>query len=141
LNLRVIEGIAQPPVESGQKWNGEDLQAALDLVKLLHRQSYAEEIVMIDVSNFAGRVDQKEAQISLVTRHDTEIRWGRPINARDFFVEVPTAQKLKYMQDIHAQYGRVDGGRRWIDIRFDRITYPLDGAAGGDNTTARIAAQ
>ncbi len=124
LNIRIVEGVTEPPVESGRKWIGEDLAAALDLVKILYGQSYAEEIVEVDVGNFGGRVDPKESQISLVTKYDTQIRWGRPINAKDFFVEVPTAQKLAYLQEVYTQFHRVDGGRPWIDIRFDRITYP-----------------
>jgi hypothetical protein len=132
LNIRIVEGVTQPPVESGQVWRGDDLAAALDLVKILYGKPFAEEIVRVNVSNFGGRIDSKEAQISLITRHETAIRWGRPVNAKDFFVEVSTSQKLKYLQEIYAQFHRVDGGRQWIDIRFDRITYPSDGG------TARI---
>jgi hypothetical protein len=124
LNIRVIEGVQQAPVESGQKWAGADLEAGLDLVRLLHGQPYAEEIVKVDVSNFAGRNSQKDAQIVLVTKYGTEIRWGRPINSRDFFVEVSANQKLKYMQQVYEQFHRVDGNFPWIDIRFDKITYP-----------------
>jgi len=135
LNIRVIEGVSHPPVESGQVWPGEDLAAGLDLVKLLYGQVYADEIVKVDVSNFGGRLDPKEAQITLVTRYDTQIRWGRPINARDFFVEVSTPQKLAYLRDVWTQFHRVDGGMPWIDIRFDRIIYPADAprtaSAGG----------
>src|SRR5450432_2298353 len=54
MNLRVIEGIAQPPVESGKKWPGDDLAAGLDLVKILYDQNFTEEIVRVDVSNFGG---------------------------------------------------------------------------------------
>jgi hypothetical protein len=129
LNIRIVEGVTQPPVESGQVWRGDDLGAALDLVKLLYGKPYAEELVKVDVSNYGGRIDSKEAQISLITRYETAIRWGRPINARDFFVEVSTAQKLKYLEEIYAQFHRVDGGRQWIDIRFDRITYPSEGSS------------
>jgi hypothetical protein len=97
LNIRIVEGVQQPPVESGRVWQGEDLLAGLDLVRILYGKPYAEEIVKVDVSNFGGRVEPKDAQITLVTRYDTRIHWGRPVNARDFFVEVPTAQKLRYL--------------------------------------------
>src|SRR4051794_9537638 len=84
LNIRIIEGVSEPPVESGQRWIGEDLAAGLDLVKMLYGQNYAEEIVKVDVNNFGGRVDRNEAQINLITKYDTQVRWGRPINAKDF---------------------------------------------------------
>jgi hypothetical protein len=124
INIRVIEGVQQPPVESGKKWPGDDLQSGLDLVKLLYGQPYTEEIVTVDVANFAGRVDLKEAQLTLGTIHDTSIRWGRPMNdSRDFFLEVPTQRKLDRLKCAVAQYGRVDAGQPWIDIRFDKTTY------------------
>src|SRR5581483_2474847 len=33
--LRIIDGVAHPPVESGMRWPGADLSAGLDLVKIL----------------------------------------------------------------------------------------------------------
>ena len=133
LNIRIIEGVIEPPVETGRQWTGEDLVAGLDLVKILYGRDYAEEIEKVDVSNLGGRRDPKEAQLSLVTRYGTFIRWGRPINSKDFFVEVPTDQKLAYLDQVWRQFHRVDGGRAWIDIRFDRITYPNEDVANGDS--------
>lgn len=124
MNIRVVEGIDRPPPESGQKWTGDDLAAGLDMVRLLFGRPYAEEIVKVDVSNHLGRRDPREAQIVLVTKYNTEIRWGRPVNAEDYFIEVSTARKLKYLEQIFDEFKRVDGHRPWIDIRFDKITYP-----------------
>jgi hypothetical protein len=124
MNIRIIEGVRQPPVESGHQWPGEDLAAGLDLVKLLYGKSFAEAVEKVDVTNFAGRDNPRDAQLNLETTYGTGIKWGRPVNAKDFFVEVSTAQKLKYLQQVQQQYGRIDAGQPWIDIRFDRITYP-----------------
>ncbi len=139
LQFRVIEGVHNPPVESGKKWPGEDLASGLELARYLYGQSFAQEIARIDVANFGGRVNQKEAQLVLVTQRGSEIRWGRPVNAKDFFVEVSTAQKLNYLERIWKQYGRVDANQPWIDIRFDKITYPSADPTGNAATayTAR----
>jgi hypothetical protein len=131
MNIRIIEGVRQPPVESGHQWVGDDLAAGLDLVKLLYGRPYAESIIKVDVSNFGGRDNPREAQLTLLTSYGTGIKWGRPVNANDFFVEVSPEQKLKYLEEVQQQYGRVDAGRPWIDIRFDRITYPSVAAADG----------
>jgi hypothetical protein len=128
MNIRIIQGVRNPPVETGRRWPGDDLSAGLEMVKLLYGQPYAEEIVKVDVSNFGGRVDAKEAQIVLGTKHDTQIRWGQPAGAKSFFVEVPTLQKLASLKAIWSEYGRVDANRPWIDIRFDKVTYPSDAA-------------
>ena len=82
----------------------------------------------MDVSNFGGRVDAKEAQLVLGTRYDTQIRWGQPPSSKNFFIEIPTAQKLASLKAIWSEYSRVDAKRPWIDIRFDKVTYPNDAA-------------
>lgn len=126
--MRIVEGVRQAPVESGQKWPGDDLAAALELARLLHGHRFADEIVKIDVDNVAGRVDPREAQIVLVTRHGSEIRWGRPVNAKDAFVEVPATRKLEALAQVYAQYHRVDANQPWLDVRFDQVTYPREAA-------------
>lgn len=130
--LRIIDGVAHPPVESGMPWPGEDLAAGLQLVKILFDKPYADDVTRVDVSNFAGRRSAKDAQLVLYTKYRTEIRWGRPPGAEDYFIEVPTAQKLQRLQQAYDQYQRVDAGQSWIDIRFDRVTRP----SPGDATTA-----
>ena len=124
LTLRVIQGVAHPPVESGNLWPGDDLAAGLEMVKLLAGRNYAEELPVVDVSNFNGRNDPQGSQIVLVTRYGTAVRWGRTPSAKDYFVEVPTSQKLQSLADIFDQMHRVDGGEPWIDVRFDKVTYP-----------------
>ena len=105
------------------------------MVKLLYGKPYAEEIVRVNVANFQGRNDPREAQLVLKTKYNTEIRWGRPVNAKDYFIEVSTAQKLRYMEQVFQEFKRIDGQRQWIDIRFDKITYPsvepIDAHASG----------
>lgn len=125
MNIRVIEGVRTPPPESGAHWGGDDLKAGVELVKLLYGKPYAEEIPKVDVSNFAGRHDPKAAQLVLVTKYNTQVRWGRPISAGDdFFVEVTPEQKLAYMQAIFDELHRIDANCAWVDLRFDTITRP-----------------
>ena len=122
LNMRIIEGIAGAPPESGQKWAGGDLAAAIEMVKLLHGRACADEIERINVSNFAGRVNPNDAQIVLVTRYQTQVHWGNPIGGKNF--EVTPEQKLQYMESIVQQFGRVDANHSAVDLRFDWVTYP-----------------
>ncbi|MGB7156424.1 MAG: hypothetical protein WBD40_00070 [Tepidisphaeraceae bacterium] len=133
VNIRIVEGITQAPPEPGRKWTGPDLAAALEMVKTLYGLPYAEEIAKVDVHNFAGRRDPKEAQIVLITKYSSEVRWGQPISAEDFFTEESPATKLAFMKQIHEEYKRVDGNHRWIDIRFGQPTYP-----SGDGPTAVV---
>src|SRR5687768_6401818 len=52
LAIRIIQGVKQPPAEPGYRWDGDDLAAGLEMVKLLFHKPYAEEIAKVDVSNF-----------------------------------------------------------------------------------------
>src|SRR5687768_4007855 len=131
INIRVIEGVKQPPPESGRKWTGDDLASGLDMVKLLFGRPFVEEVIAVNVANFDGRVDQKEAQLVLVTKYGTEVRWGDPVAARNSF-EVTPAQKLENMRRVVEMTKRIDGNKRWIDVRFldDAVTFPSTEATG-----------
>ena len=124
LTLRVIRGVSHAPNSSGKLWPGDDLAAGLEMVELLAGRPFAEESPMVDVSNFRGRHDPQAAEIVLITNRDTEIRWGRPPSAKDYFVEVPTSQKLQSLDEIYQQLHHVDGNQQWIDVRFDQVLSP-----------------
>lgn len=132
-NIRIIEGVGHPPVATGSKWPGDDLSAGIALVKLLYGQDYAEAIRTVDVRNFAGRVDPREAQLVLLTTDNTQIRWGRAPGDDDYFIEVPVARKLQRLKAALDQYGRVDAGQKWIDIRFDKPTTAIPETASAGN--------
>ncbi len=122
--MRIIQGVAQRPPAAGTVWSGEDLAAGLDLVKVIHDKPFAADIERVDVANYGGRLQPGEAQLKLLTRWNTEIRWGRPVNPKDFFIEVSTARKLERLTEIYARYRRADAHFPWIDIRFDVVTHP-----------------
>lgn len=124
VNVRIIDGVSHAPCESGRVWQGDDLAGGLEMARLLIGQDWADQIRAIDVSNFAGRRDPREAQIVLDTRFGTQLRWGRVPSAKDAFVEVSAAQKLAAIENIYRKDNRVDANQPWIDVRFDRVTCP-----------------
>ena len=132
--LRIIDGVSHGPPESGRTWTGDDLSAGLEMARVLSAVDWADQIRDIDVTNFAGRRDERLAQIVLVTRFGTQLRWGRAPSAKDAFIEVPTPQKLASIEDIYQRTKRVDNGQPWIDLRFDRVTCP----GPPPNTTAQL---
>ncbi len=128
MNLRIVEGVAaMPPYVDGQKWVGEDLAAGLDMAKLLYGRPCAEDIQRINVANFKGRKNQRDAQIVLITKYRSEVRWGEPLKL-SFYAELPPVQKLERLTLICQKYGRADGGHSWIDIRLDKVMYPAEEA-------------
>ena len=121
-NIRIVDGVHRPPPQPGKHWGGEDLVAGLDMIRRLYGLPYADEIVKVDVANFGGRNDYREAQLVLGTKFGSEIRWGAPVGARSF--EVRPQQKFEYLRQVYEEFGRCDARQKWIDIRYDKITYP-----------------
>ncbi len=119
LNFRIITGVFASAPAAGSVWAGEDVRAGLDLAALLETKSFADDIVMVDVSNFMGRQEPNLPQLVLKTRYDTQIGWGRPVNARDWFVEISNQDKLKRLELFKNRFGRVDANRDYIDIRME----------------------
>ena len=122
--FRVIDGVGLAPAAAGKTWPGADVKAGIELVALLADKPYADQVVKIDVSNYAGRERPNESQINLVTRYGTQVRWGQPPSSKDFFAEQRIDRKLDAMQQALAQTGRVDMNLPWIDLRFDNPTVP-----------------
>jgi hypothetical protein len=132
VNVRIVQGASHAPPREGRRWVGEDLAAGLELARLIAGRDFAEQIRLIDVTNYDGRVDPSEAQIVLVTQFGTQIRWGRPPSAQDGIVEVPASTKLDALAAIYKQTGRVDANEPWIDVRFDRVTCPAESTSTAD---------
>ncbi|HEY8749529.1 MAG TPA: hypothetical protein VIM11_16215 [Tepidisphaeraceae bacterium] len=127
--IRVIEGVAlSPPHLSGEQWHGQDLVAGLKMVKYLFDLPYTQQILRVDVKNYMGRVNLGDPRLVLETSFHTKIWWGRPPSDDevDSFIEVNTPHKLKSLRQIYEQYGRVDGGYKWLDIRFDQVGVPSE---------------
>jgi hypothetical protein len=140
--LRIIEGVSHAPPSAGQEWLGDDLRAGLNMVALLSTDPVADAVLKIDVSNFSGRVDPREAHIVLITKYNTQIRWGRPASDDQSF-EISPAKKLQCLERIAAQYGRIDANQPWIDVRFDTVRIPsgkpaddAGGSGGGGESHA-----
>ncbi|MDB5329304.1 MAG: hypothetical protein JWP03_455 [Phycisphaerales bacterium] len=128
IDIRIIDGVKRPPPEKpGQKWVGDDLAAALEMIRLLSDKPYAQEIPKVSVANFGN---PREPHVVLLTKYGTEVRWGRTPSEldREPFMEVSTARKLDRLKRLYNQYGRVDAGHvGGLDIRFDdSVKYPGD---------------
>jgi len=122
--IRVIEGVRQPPPEAGRRWAGADLAAGLDLVKLFYGKLFLDEVTGVDVTNYGGRIRRSDPQLVLDTRYGTQVWWGRPLNTKDFFVEVSAARKLEILRAVVQKDGRIDANRSYLDVRYDNLLVP-----------------
>jgi len=122
--LLQIAGVSSPPPDVGQRWDAEDLSAAIKLVTELAGQPFREQIIAVLVYNYDGREDPYEPHMELATdRPGNRIRWGRA-PGQELGIEPTAEQKLALLQGLYRKYRRVDMGKSYIDIR--RSPYSVD---------------
>lgn len=137
IQLRVVTGVHNAAPQAGERWPGRDLEAGLELVKLFFDKPYMNDVAMIDVANVdpvQPDVAGAKNEVVLHTRYNTQIRWGSPIKQSGFSVEVSSAQKLATLERLWHEYQRLDAGKPWIEIRYDRVVYPQSEALPSANT-------
>lgn len=137
IQLRVVTGVHNPAPQAGERWAGRDLEAGLELARLFFDKPYMNDVAMIDVASVdplhPEAVGAKN-EVVLHTRYNTQIRWGSPIRQSGFSVEVPSAQKLATLERLWHEYQRLDAGKPWIEIRYDRVVYPQSEALPSANS-------
>jgi hypothetical protein len=123
-----IQGVSAPPPQAGQKWDAEDLAEGLKLVELMSRQPYVNQIAVVDVRNFGGRLNLQDSFLRMTAKDKrnpaaktTEILFGQfPGLAAP--AEIPSDRKLIYL-DHYAKKngGQLAGKNRQLDLRYDDL--------------------
>lgn len=109
-----ILGAALAPADPAQMcmhpWPGSDVQAGLQLLRLMQKEEFKDKIAAIDVSGLS-----RSTGMVLVTREETRVVWGgvpgvfRP-------GEVPDDVKLERLRAIYRKYGRIDAGGEVLEV-------------------------
>ena len=112
-----ITGVLLPrPAAPGIIWQGADLVAGIEMAKLVGMQRWRAQIASIDVSHY-----RDHQTMTLTTTGGCELNWGRAPGA-EAAAEVPASQKLRYIDLLHSQYGRIDAaGPKAIDLSVDYV--------------------
>lgn len=113
---RIVGARGVRPARAGQLWTGADLFAGVELAKLVGGQRWRAQVAGVDVSAF-----QDQQTLTLLTSNGCRIKWGRALGS-EASAEVPAEQKLRYLDLLHNQYGRIDGaGPQAIDLSVDYV--------------------
>jgi hypothetical protein len=112
VGLPQIVGVATAPVEPGQLWIGDDVQAGLSLVQALTQEPYMKEIAAFDVSQ---RDQRGRIRLSLMTHEGGQVRWGLPLG-EDQPIEPGFDEKLRRLRTVHHERGTIDAGGQVVDI-------------------------
>jgi len=74
------------------------------------------ELAIMDVSNYEGRVDPRRAHLMLYTTNETEVRWGAAVGQSRGYAEASPKEKLRYLYIKHRQEGSLNS-YRYVDLR------------------------
>lgn len=120
--LPLIQGVASAAPTPGATWPGDDVLAGLAVSQIVAKESFADQIAAVLVSNYGGREDPRAAHLQLATdRAGGRIIWG---SAPGEEIEENTVEaKLRLLRSNFRRFGRVDAGREVIDISVhpDRV--------------------
>lgn len=131
------------PEQVGEVWNpaSGDAQVGIALARYLSGKPFTTQISAIDLANLDGRVDAVGPWITLDTifplpedpSKSTQVYWGRPMG-QEGVREIKAAAKLKALHDLYTQFGRIDAGRAYVNIRLDEIQIPMETPAADSAT-------
>ncbi|UCF32609.1 MAG: hypothetical protein JSV78_09780, partial [Phycisphaerales bacterium] len=117
--MTLVQGVEGDIPEFGEAWEGEDLRAALQLIAIIEREPFANQVLAVLVGNYGGRCDKRKAHIELATdRAGGRIRWGSAPGEE--IEENSVEQKLAILRANYQRSGRIDENHPVIDIS----TYP-----------------
>lgn len=127
--MPVIVGAAKGPALAGgetrfgQAWEGEDVGAALELLRLVHEQPWGGQVAGVDLSRYAT-----EEALMLVSRAGNRIVWGgRPSKPR--LGEVSTRAKLSHLSQLKHDFGVIDAGYPLIYVNTARVQFDTSASA------------
>jgi hypothetical protein len=136
--FKLIVGAAEGPPAAGESWGGDDVHAAVELVRYLANEPFSDQITGIVLNQPAGAGASRGAQLVLATdRAGGRIVWGSPIG--DEIEENTADEKLHLLRSNYRRFGRVDADRPLLDVSVhpDRLVTPADAAYHGDVAAGR----
>ena len=120
-----ISGTALDRVPAIGESFGEAVQAGIALHGVLAEFDWSDQISDIDVSEFSSPI----RGLVIHTNDGCSIVWGEGPDVVVDATETTVTQKLQYLDDLDARWGRIDapcsrnGGLGEIDLRMDFATY------------------
>jgi hypothetical protein len=118
-SFKVIQGVMSMPPEEGETWPGEDVQAGLDLTRILRSEPFFDQITGILVGNAGGRQNRTAPHLSIATAPGgSRIVWGSAPGHE--FEENTIDEKLHLLRENFRRWGRIDATRDYIDISAHR---------------------
>jgi hypothetical protein len=118
LKVPCIIGVAAPPPQPGEAWRESSIAEAIQIARSIQSSSVISRsltVVMVDVTNYAGRRDRGQSEFLLLADNNCVIEWGRaPGTSRPG--ELPVAEKLSKLERFIKE-GKL-AGNQMLGVRF-----------------------
>ena len=115
--LLVIRGVSNGPakddagaIDYRAAWQGEDVEAGIELLRTLMNQPWRSQVAGIDVTDYAST-----KQLVIETTHKSRLVWGGRAS-KPLAGECSTQAKLGKINDLVAYTKRIDGDKGEIEI-------------------------
>ncbi|MBP8605597.1 MAG: hypothetical protein KBI46_07140 [Phycisphaerae bacterium] len=133
-----ITGLAKTNVsEPGQIWLADDAKAAVELLNWLYLMDVhfqqeqklpkplIDEIISVDVSNFAARKSRSAPNIVLNVKDGTRILWGAAWGQSDVYLEASEKIKVARLYEYFIDHGyTLQGSAKNIELRWLEDSIP-----------------
>jgi len=115
-HLVTLKGERSALPRPGEQVRSEPLLAGLGVLvmirdldeRLSRRDRLWQELQVMDVANFNGRINRLNSYLILYTSNKTPIRWGAPVGEEVVNNEPPAKYKLASLYRTHKKYGSLD---------------------------------
>ena len=122
-----LQGCNLKSISTGDYIKSESLLAGIEVLteirntdnQLPREDQLWEELAVMDVSNFEGRIAKGESHLVIYTADNTEIRWGAAKNRERPFYEAPLVTKLIHLYRSHKRYNSLSR-YEFVDLRYQR---------------------
>ena len=115
--LPVIQGVTSAAPSLGERWGDRRVAAGLSVAAALAAEPQVLHCIhIVDVSNLDGELDPLRSEITLYSRRNVRVLWGRPPDTRKFG-EPSVADKLARLRRCMARPLMLAGGAQ-VDLRF-----------------------
>ena len=102
--IRIENASFGRPASFGDEWAGKDMRGAVALARLIDDHPWRAQIACIDLDR-----TKEDACLRIKTNRGCTIKWGRAPGSESA-AEVPSRQKIEYLQWLFDHYGRIDAG-------------------------------
>lgn len=138
LPILEIKGFSTKGMPSlGGAWDAPEVTTAVELISVLARMDeiscrekpLLDELATIDVFNFDGRQNKKDAHVVLYAKDGTEIRWGAAYGKSRLYMEATEQEKLATLYTFYKEHNHTiqclkNNICQLIELRYSQKIFP-----------------